>query len=209
MRTSAKASRSTPPASGRPAGGLEDSLDHRAARGHEDDLHARRAVGRLGVRGDLMVEHSLVEAASRSPRPPGSARRRRAASRPRCAEARPRGRRSADSPLRGGRSSAVRPPSTKFFSASARPSRSTTSPSRTRPSGSSRLAPRSDATALDLGGCEVAPVDIQPDGATRGVLTEGETHGRTQGVSAVRWTPLTSVRKCPGMLDASWTQPRC
>ena len=41
--------------------GLEQGLDHLAARGHEHDLHARGAVGRLGVAGDLMVEHGLVE----------------------------------------------------------------------------------------------------------------------------------------------------
>ncbi len=62
VRTSAKASRSTP--SGLQAGllgRLEQSLDHRATRGHEHHLHARAAVGRLGVAGDLVVEHGLVE----------------------------------------------------------------------------------------------------------------------------------------------------
>ena len=37
-----------------------------------------------------------------------------------------------------------------------------------------------DATALDLGGGKVATVDVETDGATGGVLTEGERHGRTQ-----------------------------
>ena len=41
--------------------GLEQRLDHRAASGHEHDLHARRAVGGLGVAGHLVIEDGLVE----------------------------------------------------------------------------------------------------------------------------------------------------
>jgi hypothetical protein len=41
--------------------GLQQRLDHLAAGGHQHDLHARGAVGRLGVAGDLVVEHGLVQ----------------------------------------------------------------------------------------------------------------------------------------------------
>ena len=41
--------------------GLEQRLDHRAASRHEHDLHPRRAVGRLGEPGHLVVEDRLVQ----------------------------------------------------------------------------------------------------------------------------------------------------
>ena len=82
---------------------------------------------------------------------------------------------------------------------------SVTSPSLISPGARSRLAPRGDPAVVDLGGGDVAPVDVETDGAALGGLSEGERHEEFVRLSALVRPRLSPHR---AMWTPAATQPR-